>query len=155
MASSVLRSSYVCAWSISSHQLVVAMQICIHFSLPAVLTDPNKKWTIPNLLGIFGFYCQIGLSEVTMECTTKIEVQEQCFKCRHVTKENELRHCWFGVLSAWFECGLSLDFQISNQFQCTLSMPIFRCLHLDSRAGSHLSVFSKLLRLSLMDWWSS
>lgn len=41
----------------------------------------------------FGFYCQIGLSEVTMECTTKIEVQEQCVKCRHMTKENELQHC--------------------------------------------------------------
>lgn len=58
----------------------------------------------------FGFYCQIGLSEVTMECTTKIEVQEQCVKCRHMTKENELQHCWFDMLSAcFFGCGLSLD----------------------------------------------
>lgn len=97
-------------------------------------------------MGIFGFYCQIGLSELTVECTTKIEVQEQCIKCRHMTKENELQHCWFDKLSAWFECGLSLDLYISNQFQCT--MPSFRCSHLDSHARSNLSVFSKLLRLS-------
>lgn len=145
MASSVLQ--FVCVCMVSSHQLVVAMQICIHFSLPAVPTDPNKKWTITNLVGIFGFCCQISLSEVTMECTTKTEVQEQCVKCRHVTKENELRHCWSGkcLVWMWFE-SWSSDF---NQFQCTLSMPSFRCSYLNSQVGSNLFVFSKLLRLSL------
>lgn len=94
MESSVLRSLYVCAWSISSHKLVVAMQICIYFSLPAVLTDNKKQWVVANSVGIPDFYHQIRLSKVTIECTAKIWSARTAYvQCRHATKENELQHC--------------------------------------------------------------
>lgn len=62
----------MCAWSISSHKLVVAMQICIYFSLPAVLTDKKKKLIIANSVGISDLYHQIRFSEVMIERIIKI-----------------------------------------------------------------------------------
>lgn len=86
------------------------MQICIYFSLPAVLTDKKKKLIIANSVGISDLYHQIGFSEVMIERIIKIWSARAIYvQCRHVSKENELPHWLFGMLNACFQYTLSLD----------------------------------------------